>query len=420
MYNDINFHDVTHLEILKLKHPYLYRLLFARNKEIFNIHSSVNCYYFSLIDEVRARDKRFDDFIKRNKETGKTEEKAPTVFEFYVDEYCQKNNINDIEKEKIFDLVRRLFPEEKNGIFGYDVDDRGREGYLSVRYVSKFERYFSHAVFNSNIKEEEFDNFLLLSSTEVINQINNWVSKDKIKDVSWRLNRFYTFESGNAYRNVILSSYYLLYSNIKGNLLDFNTLLMKFVDQDWDKLFGNSENARQFFKDLFSGDDNDSLNKSSTILYELLKKNKRRTDGRFPLSDDEIMGILKKNALKYLENNISFTENFWNIYYKSLESDSGGVKTPNSIIVIDLKNSLNSTERIEDFVRSLITSFGYEGYRIRHDDILKIFNSFEDFEDFIFVDTVNSEIIDEFKTFYNDIKTNNWDASNFHFDKIQC
>ncbi|WP_102979312.1 P-loop NTPase fold protein [Chryseobacterium scophthalmum] len=418
MYNNINFHDVTHLEILKLKHPYLYRLLFAKNKEIFNIHSTVNCYYFSLIDEVRARDKRFEDFIKRNKETGKTEEMAPTVFAFYVDEYCQKNNINDIEKEKIFDLVKRLFPEEKDGIFGYDVDDRGREGYLSVRYVSKFERYFSHAVFSSNIKEEEFDNFLLLSSTEVINQINNWVSKDKIKDVSWRLNRFYTFESGNAYRNVILSSYYLLYSNIKGNLIDFNTLLMKFVDQDWDKLFGNSENARQFFKDLFSGDDNDSLNKSSTILYELLKKNKRRTDGRFPLSDDEVMGILKKNALKYLENNISFTENFWNIYYKSLESDSGGVKTPNSTIVIDLKNSLNSTERIEDFVRSLITSFGYEGYRIRHDDILKIFNSFGGFEDFIFVNNENSEIVDEFKTFYNNIKTNNWDAINFQFEKI--
>ena len=73
--------------------------------------------------------------------------------------------------------------------------------------------------------------------------------------------------------------------------------------------------------------------------------------------------------------------------------------------MIDLKNSLNSTERIEDFVRSLITSFGYEGYRIRHDDILKIFNSFGGFEDFIFVNNENSEIVDEFKTFYNNIKT---------------
>ncbi|MFS9669048.1 hypothetical protein, partial [Klebsiella pneumoniae] len=91
------------------------------NREIFNVHSSANCYYFAPIDEVRERDKRFEDFIKRNKQNVKNEEREPTVFEFYVDEYCQSNNINDIEKERIFDLVRRLFPEEKKSDFGYDV-----------------------------------------------------------------------------------------------------------------------------------------------------------------------------------------------------------------------------------------------------------------------------------------------------------
>lgn len=414
MYNDINFHDVTHLEILKLKHPYLYRLLFAKNKEIFNIHSSANCYFFSPIDEVRARDKRFRDFINRKKENAGTEEKVPTVFEFYVDEYCQKNNINYIEKEKIFDLVRRLFPEESNRIFGYDANGMGREGYLSVRYVSKFERYFSHAVFNSNIKEKEFDNFLLLSSEEVINQIDNWVTENKIKDISWRLNRYDTFESGNAYRSIIISSYYLLYSDIKGNLIDFNVLLMKLVEQDWDRLFGNAENAKQFFGDLFNDNDkdNESLNKSSSVLYELLKKNKRRTEGKFPLDDDEIVAILKKNAIKYLENNISFTENFWNIYYKS-----SGTTTPDKTVVTNLKNSLSSIERLEDFVSSLVTSYGYGGYCVRHEDILKIFNSYQCFEDFIFNNNHDSEIISEFERFYFEIKNNNWDGINFQFEK---
>jgi predicted KAP-like P-loop ATPase len=418
MYRDVNFHDVTHLEILKLKHPYIYRILFTKNREIFNVHSIANCYYFAPIDEVRARDKRFEDFIKRNKQNVKNEEREPTVFEFYVDEYCQSNNINDIEKERIFDLVRRLFPEEKKSDFGYDVEEKGREGYLSVRYVSKFERYFSHAVFNSNIKEEEFDSFLLLPLKDVIKQVNEWVSKDKIKDISWRLNRYYTFESSSAYRNVILSSYYLLYSDIKDNSIDFNALLVKFFDQDWGALFGDSETAREFFRDLFSGDDNDSLNKSSTVLYEVLKRNKRRTDGRFPLSDEEIMGILKKNALKYLENNISFTENFWNIYYKSLNLEGSKTKTVDVAIITDLKNSLSSVERLEDFVVSLITSYGYEGYRIRHDDILKIFNSYECFEDFIFNNNQDSEVISEFKRFYFEIKDNNWDGINFEFEKI--
>ncbi|WP_394660065.1 P-loop NTPase fold protein [uncultured Chryseobacterium sp.] len=418
MYRDVNFHDVTHLEILKLKHPYLYRLLFTKKGEIFNVHSNTNCYYFSLIDKVRARDKRFEDFLNRNKENVKNKERELTVFEFYVDEYCQRSGINNIEKESIFDLVRRLFPEKQSSDFGYDVDNKSREGYLSVRYVLKFERYFSHAVFDSNIKEEEFDNFLLLSHTNVNNQIDKWISKDKIKDISLRLNRYYTFESGNIYRNVILSSYYLLYSNIKDNSIDFNALLVKFFDQDWNALFGDSETARQFFRDLFNGDDNNSLNKSSTILYEILKKNKRRTDGKFPLDDEEIIGILKNNALKFLENNISFADNFWNIYYKSLEQKSGNVKTPNSEIVKDLRNSLNSTERIEDFVSSLIISYGYEGYRIRHDDILDIFDSFEGFEDFIFNNNQNSEVISEFRRFYFEIKDNNWDGINFQFERI--
>lgn len=417
MYRDVNFHDVTHLEILKLKHPYIYRLLFTKKEEIFNVNLSANCYFFSPIDEVRARDKRFEDFLKRNRETIENKEREPTVFEFYVDEYCQRNNINNIERERIFDLVRRLFPEKKSNDFGYDVDKKGREGYLSVRYMSKFERYFSHAVFASNIKEEEFDNFLLLPLRNVSSQINEWVAKDKIKDVSWRLNRYYTFESGNAYRNVVFSSYYLLYSTIKDNSIDLNALLVKFFDQDWDTLFGDYEIAKQFFRDLFRGDDNDSLNKSSSVLYEVLKKNKRRTDGRFPLSDEEVLGILKENALKYLENSISFTENFWNIYYKSLISGSTG-KTPDSVIVNDLKNSLNSVERLEDFVVSLITSYGYEGYRIRHDDILDIFDSYESFEDFIFNDNQNSEVISEFKRFYFEIKDNNWDGINFQFSEV--
>jgi len=413
MYNNINFHDVTHLEILKLKHPYLYRLLFAKNKEIFNIHSTVNCYYFSLIDEVRARDIRIENFLERNKETGKSEEMAPTVFEFYVDEYCQKNKINDIEKEKIFDLVRRLFPEEKNGIFGYDVDDKGREGYLSVRYVSKFERYFSHAVFKSNIKEEEFDYFLRLSPEKGVNQINKWVAENKIKDISWRLNRYNTFESGNTYRNIIISSFFL-YSDIKGNLIDFNSLLMKLVEQDWVRLFGDTENAKQFFRDLFDdGKDSGSLSKSSNVLYELLKKNKSRTEGKFPLDDDEIVEILRKNAIRYLENNFSFTGNFWKIYY-----ESNVTTTPDYTVVTALKNSLSSTERLEDFVSSLVTSYGSVGYLIRHEDILKIFNAYDYFEDFTFNNNHNSEVVAEFQKFYLEIKNNNWDGINFQFDKM--
>ncbi|WP_374461182.1 P-loop NTPase fold protein [Chryseobacterium taeanense] len=411
MYNDVNFHDVIYLEILKLKHPYLYRLIFAKNKEIFKIHSNVNCYFFALIDEVKARDKRFEDFLNRNKETVKNEKREITVLEFYLDEYCKKNNINNIEREQILDLVKRLFPEETNSIVGYDVDSRDREGYLSVRYVSKFERYFSQVVFNSNIKEQDFDNFLLLPSLDVIPKIKNWISEDKIKDISWRLNRFDTFENGREYRNVIISSYYLLYLDVSGNLMDFNALMYKFVDQNWDKLFGSIDDAKEFFKDLFSGNDNDSLNKSSSVLYELLNKNKRRTDGKFPLSDDEINEILRKNVQKYLENNISFIGNFWNIYYKSLKSESTG-KTPDSVIVNDLKNSLNSVERLEDFVVSLITSYGHDEYRIRNEDILKIFESYESFEDFIFKNNQNSEVISEFKRFYCEIKDNNWDGIN--------
>lgn len=418
MYKDVNFHDVIYLEILKLKHPYLYRLIFVKNKEIFKIHSNVNCYFFALIDEDKAKDKRFKEVFERNKQTvGESEEKLVTVFEFYLDEYCEKNNINIIERGRILDLVKRLFPEETNSIVGYDVDNRDREGYLSVRYVSKFERYFSQIVFNSNIKEQDFDNFLLLSSLDIIPKIKNWISEYKIKDISWRLNRFDTFESGHEYRNVIISSYYLLYLDIAGNLIDFNTLLYKLVDQNWGELFGSIDDAKDFFKDLFTGNDNDSLNKSSTVLYELLKKNNRRTDGKFPLSDDEINEILRKNVQKYLENNFSFIGNFWNIYYKSLKSESTG-KTPDSVIVNDLKNSLNPVERLEDFVVSLITSYGYDGYRIRHEDILKIFDSYKSFEDFIFKDNQNSEVISEFKRFYLEIKDNNWDGINFQFEKI--
>lgn len=418
IYKEINFHDAIHLEILKLKHPYLYRLIFTKHTEIFGIDSNSNCYYLVPFDKVKSRTKRFQSFIQQNKQQNTNKEQSAAMFEFYVTEYCQTNNINDIEKEKILDLIKRLFPAESDGSFGYDVDDKGREGYLSVRYASKFERYFSHAVFKSNITELEFDKFLIMSSTEIINKIDDWILENKIKDLSWRLNRFDSFSNGVIYKNIVLASYRLLYENISGNMIDLNAFLYKLVDQDFLHLFGNSDNAKQFFINLFTNIDGNSYSKSSTVLYELLKKNKRRTDGKFPLSDDEIMKILKENVRKYLQRNNLFTEDFWNIYYKSLNVESNGTKKPDNNTINTIKDFLNSIEQKEDFIRSLITVYGYEGYRIRHEDIVKIFNCYVSFENFIFSGNESSEIIDEFKNFYNNIKDNNWDAINFQFEKI--
>lgn len=421
IYLNLNFLDVVHLEILRLKHPYLYRLLFTKKDELFKEDTNTGVYYFRPIDETKAAAKQFAKFLERNNKSGMdSSEKEITVLDYYLSEYVEINCIDDIEKEKINDLIHRLFPRYENNSFSYDVDSKILEGELSVRYATKFERYFSQTIFRNNIDEKTFLDFIEGDSMQIDSQIHKWIEEKKIKDLSTRLNKITHFKNGKAYENTIKASLEILGKDVKGNLIDFQKLSYKLMEwEDVAKFYSNVTDGKNFLISVFE-EDSGNIQSKANLLHDLKLKNRRRgeTMNKFPLTEEEIYGIQKGYLLKFIGEETEFTEGFWNLYFKNVKQKDDGEKYVDADINEKVKSILNSCNSKENFLLSLINNVGYYETSIKKEGIKLLFGKSEDFEDFFFRE-ICSDIVEEFADFYEKVKGNSWNSVDFQFSHIK-
>lgn len=426
IYSDINLVDVTNLEILKLKHPQIYSYLYTKQTELFVVNSRTFCYDFAPIDLVKAREKRFIDFLESRKQTieSNSEKKPeiPTVLDYYLEQYIQQNKINDIEKEKILDLLSRLFSksEEKNDIFlGNNME---QEEKLSVRFVNMFERYFSHTIFSNNVSEGQFQLFLSLQQSQIADKLSEWSREGKIKDLTYRLNQKFDFENANQYKNTIVALFII--SKQENNLVDFQQIIRKMFGRSlYPTIFSSKGDAVNFFKLLFNSNYGYPQFKSQ-LLNELRNRNRRRQDEndseRFPLSNLEIEVFLEKYMELEVKEEINFNKGFWNLYFICQHLDEDGSRIPftsiNNIILERVKD-----EKIRnEFLKSLIVYDGY-GYEsvIRKGAVENLYNSFENFESNYLVKFSDSDYLKSFKEYYQKSKDNNWEPIEFDYDFIK-
>lgn len=426
IYQDVNLVDVVNLEILKLKHPQIYAYLYVKQTELFVVNRATFCYDFAPIDMVKAREQRFLDFLESRKETfdSNSEKKSeiPTVLDYYLDQYINENKINDIEKEKILDLLSRLFSksEEKNDIFlGNNME---QEQKLSVKFVNMFERYFAHTIFANNISENEFNLFLSLNQSQIKDKIGELSGLGKIKDLTFRLNQKFDYEDVEKYKNTLIALFII--SNQENNLVDFQNIIGKMFGMPlYPNIFSTKEDAVNFFKSLFDSDYADPHFKSR-LLNELRNRNRRRQDEndseRFPLSNDEIEILLENFIKEEIKEELNFSKGFWNLYFICQRLNINGSKTPFLSINNTILEKIKEEKIQNEFLKSLIVYDGY-GYEsvIRREAIENLFDSFENFEK-TFLDNLSvSDYNTTFKEYYQKSKENNWEPIEFEYEFIE-
>ena len=422
MFLEVNLFDVIHLEILKLKHPYIYQVLYTRKDEILQPYQSENCYYLSYYDKNKVNKLSIVSYLRsKEKDFSVEDDNDIPIFDILLDEYIDKTKLSLTEKEKIKHLVNVLFPriDEDNGSLG--VYDLTYEDSLSVRYTTKFERYFSHSVFGHHLKEDEFEKLMALQEVEVIPLINKWIVEKKITDLSIRVNKYFDFQHVQNYKNILITSLFLLNNNkINGNLIDNRSVINKMFDQDFGFIFGTLNKAKEFFETFFNVENiSDPYIVETQLLCELNKRNSRRDERdlrRFPLTSERIEELLKSYIVKFIENETFFEKGFWSLYYSVLKKGSNQNYIDNDIKV-KLKDSLNSLSKKESFLGSLIINYGGYDFRVRYDEIICIFDSYEEFEN-LFFSNIQSEYIEEFKQFYEIAKFNNWKEIQYDFNSI--
>jgi len=425
IYSQINLVDVIQLEILKLKHPQLHSYLYVKQDEILAINPNRECFYLRPIDSKKHTSRAVQDYLKMSKspsmQSNSNDEarENQTFFDVYLEGYAKDNNINEIEKQKILDLVEKMF-RRWNGShwFGESISDIEDE--LSVKYVNKFERYFSHTVFSRHLNEDDFKDFLQSKPEDLEENILAMQQNGQSRELCSRLNRKFKFSNQLEYVNTVTTSLLLL--NSPKHSIDDHQLTAKMFDQEFTQIFPSTEFAKDFFIQLFTK----PTQENAKILIKLNERNERRKNNdstRFPLKEGEINNILERYMLNEIENTELFTPKFWRMYHYCQKQESHSYKTPFSTVNQKIIEQLSTIDTILKFLKSLVL---YEGYgdesTIRKQVIIDLFETSEEFENQILDsldDTDGYGYIKNFKDYYQQSKKKDFGYITFDYDFIK-
>lgn len=429
IYRQVNFVDVIYLEILKLKHPQLYSYLYSKRYELLAVNGNVDAYYLRQNGENR-NSKILDGLINQHNtptikpNSAVSNAKIETILDIYLNIYVKENGISDIEKQKILDLIEMMFRRwEGDYWFSETVNDDEAE--LSVKFVNKFERYFSHTVFGINLTEEEFEEFTHSKTDNLQNLILKLIENGQLKDLCFRLNRKFSYDSEIEYVNTVKGSMLLL--NNPQNTIDEQMLTSKMFGAEFLNIFSTKESPKLFFKNLFNSNaDSGKLLTYAKMLVGLNERNRRRDENdtaRFPLSENDINDILEQYAIAVVRSEDLFSPSFWHLYLMcqklQVDKPKEAFESVNQLII----KKLDTLSAKLKFLQSLII---YDGYgwesRLRQEVILKLYYSFENFEEQMLntlPDNDQDGYFVDFKKYYYESKSKDWTYIRYDYDFIK-
>ncbi|KMQ65281.1 hypothetical protein ACM39_16495 [Chryseobacterium sp. FH2] len=405
IFSDINFSDMIYLEILKLKYPSIYRLIYTQKEKIL------------------AENKGYL-FLKTRKEKDKDgKEKEIKIVEELIENIFLKEKIGQEDKQMAIAIVNYLFDysELTRSVFdsGYSSDP---DKLLSVDQANKFERYFANVIFEINISESDFKTFIQTSEDQERDAtIKKWITEGKEDDLKYRLETLKNFSNREEFENTLKSI--LVFAQSKSNkgdfLIGFDTRNLR----DKIEINGQPEDTQLRFystpneyKDFINQLLNSSLPphrlERELLISALNGPYDPKYGMEFPLNKEEMQKRLEQWFYEHIENKRPMDWDFWGFYHST--------------------KHLNSTEKYQTTLRDYITNeFNRKEFTlvfieqipfekliiIRKEFIEKLFGTIENFE--LYLDKVDvTDLTKEFKDIYYKIKENNWLGINHKFQNI--
>ena len=398
---EVDFFDFLRLEILRLKHPSVYELLFKRTNEFLDTTKTStqgeNHYKLKEIEKSKKKDLFID---------------IDNELEFYLLNNSKDLSVPEDEINRIITLVDNIF---NSGSLGYS------KSYLSVVYPSKFERYFAYNLLEGSLSEVEFITARGSSLTAFQKQIDEWVTKKLEFEVKARLKEVKAFENREDFEKVISAIFYLanrktMFKNFYNEGLvgyEGSDLLSKLNNYDNKinkTLYSNGSgtgNVKAFMLQLFN-----NATFPFTFEAEFLRYINSEFSDSFVLSKDETKEIVLDYFRKYCNESPKFDHNFWHLYNCCQKTDfipAGGDSYHHQEKIFD---EANGTARkfiigkgLDGFLLSVVDdNFARknDGYAI-HNSVVRIFGSWESFKKVLFEELKDdgSQYLAEFKEFFN-------------------
>lgn len=180
---EVDFNDFLKLELLRMKYPFVYSLLYSRKDEFLELtdQASNNPYYELKFGRV-SNGIGMDEFVFH--------------IASYLKAHHQELSIPDEEINKIVSFLQGIFPGIKTRGF-YQVSS------LSITSPYKFDIYFAYRLLQGNLSEVEFSIARRLDQTNFNATISKWVEQKTEYQLQHRFKEIDTFVDREDYEKTI-------------------------------------------------------------------------------------------------------------------------------------------------------------------------------------------------------------------------
>lgn len=409
--NEVSFYDLFYLEILRVKYPAVYELLWRK--------------YETFLQQSDGLDINQTFKLKTSSPSG-------YVISDYIRENHRSLSVRQNHLEKIDKLLLLLFSDKTILL---TEDNR-----LSIKYPSNFFLYFAYRLLPGNLSEVDF-NLARKGDQKTFNAYVEKAVKSELHFALIRRLKRIVFESKNDFERIINGIFHLQMQEVKSKTwngpsvgYDGSDLANKLSNSHHrlDKLYNGSHGeVKKFIIGKFNEAKSPYLTEAA-IIKDMLGV---MVDDEYVISKSELSEILLGYLESYLAKISTLDTNAWFLYQdcevKVFVADSSRSYVSQKKVVSGANEAFLSFIKEKDtygFLNSLISVSPHDSYEsgIKNfaiwDIAVRIFGSWEEFYRFLIsVESPNKEYVAEFLVFYNKFKDSNFSSHvpfNFnHFKK---
>lgn len=270
--NQVNVEDLILIEWIKVSYPRVYGMIREN--------------YGLLKANFSEREKPTYDF---SNPTYKKEDLKNKLDPF-------TNNMSDIEKRQLGNLIIKLFPNAKSSLgngFRFQIDYKSK--YVEKRICSPdyFERYFTYIVLEGQISDTEFEEFISdLINQKVTKGVKSFLEKTDTSSLAFKLSMF-SSKVSPAYtarfiKGLALITDYFPYQNTSFLSFDSSGLIKNIIGQGIQDL--DNKEQLEVAKRIFSS----SKNIEFTIqLWYYLRQKQSSLGSEHPMQENDFETLTK-------------------------------------------------------------------------------------------------------------------------------
>lgn len=382
---EVVFNDFMRIELLRLKYPSAYELLYRKTSDFL---------------EIQSHPTEKNSFqLKKNSDDNKIE----TEFELYLSKNHDQLSIPENDISKITEFVNRLF-----GVgFSFDLTPRSP---LSIVYPSKFKRYFAYALLQGDLSAVKFSKERALSQEKFNQKITKWVKGGLELELRNQFSEIKSFDDRDDFEKVLRAIFHLANQPTQKNIFsrnivgyDGNDLMNKLSNYDkrLTKFYDEKNELNQFVISLFTQARSPYVFESDLIRY----LNGHCSFEMYSISKEDLEQIMTNYIRQYCEKAEKFEPTFWDLFHncKQIRTNPSG------------ENKMVVPEEAKKIMKDFVLNKGMEGFLFAVIDIkllsekkftlsnivIDLFDNWKTFEEALDKkgEDTNSPFFDEFKEF---------------------